>query len=106
MATRGYNQHVIAVGIRELKNRLSEYVRQVAAGETVLITDRGTVVAEMRPPLSDSRPESSYPGLELLVRQGRARRGAHNRPDLYEAHPRSDREGLALQLLDERISVG
>jgi prevent-host-death family protein len=37
-------------GIRELKNRLSAYVREVASGETVLITDRGRVVAELRPP--------------------------------------------------------
>jgi antitoxin (DNA-binding transcriptional repressor) of toxin-antitoxin stability system len=37
-------------GIRELKNRLSAYVREVENGETVLITDRGRVVAELRPP--------------------------------------------------------
>jgi antitoxin (DNA-binding transcriptional repressor) of toxin-antitoxin stability system len=29
-----------AVGIKELKNRLSEYVRVAASGETVLVTDR------------------------------------------------------------------
>jgi antitoxin (DNA-binding transcriptional repressor) of toxin-antitoxin stability system len=28
-----------AVGIKSLKNRLSEYVRLAAAGETVLVTD-------------------------------------------------------------------
>ncbi|MCA1792075.1 MAG: type II toxin-antitoxin system prevent-host-death family antitoxin, partial [Thioalkalivibrio sp.] len=38
-----------AVGIRELKNRLSEFIRLVEAGESVLVTDRGTVVAELRP---------------------------------------------------------
>lgn len=37
-------------GIRELKNRLSAFVREVEHGETVLITDRGRVVAELRPP--------------------------------------------------------
>ena len=31
------------VGIRELKNRLSAYVRLVRAGERVLVTDRGCV---------------------------------------------------------------
>ena len=39
-----------SVGIKTLKNRLSEYVRAAAAGETVLVTDRGQVVAELVPP--------------------------------------------------------
>jgi prevent-host-death family protein len=38
------------VGIRELKNRLSAYVRKVEAGDVVLVTDRGRVVAELVPP--------------------------------------------------------
>jgi antitoxin (DNA-binding transcriptional repressor) of toxin-antitoxin stability system len=39
-----------SVGLKILKNRLSEYVRLAAGGETVLITDRDRVVAELRPP--------------------------------------------------------
>jgi hypothetical protein len=39
-----------AVGIRELKNRLSEYLRFMQGGEEVLVTDRGKVVAELRQP--------------------------------------------------------
>ena len=39
-----------AVGIKTLKNRLSEYVRFAANGETVLVTDRDRVVAELGPP--------------------------------------------------------
>jgi prevent-host-death family protein len=38
-----------SVGIRELKARLSEYMRQVRQGRTVLVTDHGEVVAELRP---------------------------------------------------------
>ena len=38
------------VGLKVLKNRLSEYIRLVASGETVLVTDRDRVVAELRPP--------------------------------------------------------
>jgi prevent-host-death family protein len=37
------------VGIRELKTRLSEYLRQVRKGRTLLVTDHGEVVAELRP---------------------------------------------------------
>jgi prevent-host-death family protein len=38
------------VGLKVLKNKLSEYVRLAAAGETVVITDRGRPVAEIVPP--------------------------------------------------------
>ncbi len=39
-----------AVGIKLLKNKLSEYVRLAAAGENVLVTDRDRVVAQLGPP--------------------------------------------------------
>lgn len=39
-----------AVGVKILKNRLSEYVKLAAAGETILVTDREMVVAELVPP--------------------------------------------------------
>ena len=39
-----------SVGLKVLKNRLSEYVRLAAGGETVLVTDRDRVVAELVPP--------------------------------------------------------
>ena len=45
------------VGIKTLKNELSAYIRAVAAGETVLVTDRGEVVAELVPP----RPAEKVP---------------------------------------------
>lgn len=38
------------VGTRELKNRLSHYLKQVKnTGESLYVTERGTVVAELRP---------------------------------------------------------
>ena len=39
-----------AVGVKVLKNKLSEYVRLAAGGETVLVTDHDRVVAELGPP--------------------------------------------------------
>lgn len=39
-----------SVGLKTLKNKLSEYVRIAAGGETVLISDRDRVVAELVPP--------------------------------------------------------
>lgn len=76
-----------AVGLRVLKNRLSEYVRLAASGETVLVTDRERVVAELVPPREG---RTSSPGDALLadaVRKGwltpavgRARERAPHRP--------------------------
>jgi prevent-host-death family protein len=38
-----------AVGVRELKTRLGSYLRQVRRGQTIVVTDRGEPVAELRP---------------------------------------------------------
>lgn len=38
-----------SIGIKALNSRLSEYVRLAAGGETILVTDRDQVVAELGP---------------------------------------------------------
>lgn len=50
VATSSYHRIMRAVGVKILKNRLSEYVKLAAAGETILVTDREMVVAELVPP--------------------------------------------------------
>ncbi len=52
-----------SVGLKILKNKLSEYVRMAAAGETVLVTDRNRVVAEIVPP----RPDRKLSDDELIA---------------------------------------
>mgnify|MGYP000005736030 CR=1 FL=1 len=37
------------VGARELKARLGKYLRTVRGGQTLVVTDRGEPVAELRP---------------------------------------------------------
>jgi len=37
------------VGARELKTRLGTYLRQVSEGATLIVTERGRPVAELRP---------------------------------------------------------
>jgi prevent-host-death family protein len=59
-----------AVGLKTLKNKLSEYVRLVANGETVLVTDRDRVVAELVPPRADRSPLVSDAMLAEAVRHG------------------------------------
>jgi antitoxin (DNA-binding transcriptional repressor) of toxin-antitoxin stability system len=59
-----------AVGLKVLKNRLSEYVRLAARGETVLVTDRDKVVAEIVPPREGRSPLVSEARLAEAVRRG------------------------------------
>lgn len=90
------------VGVRELKNRLSEYIRQVRSGEGVLVTDRGEVVAELTPPGQGPADASVPPGLLALAKRGLATLGAHGEATLYPALPRTRRrKRTAAQLLDE-----
>jgi len=91
-----------SVGVRELKNRLSEYLRQVRAGERVLVTDRGEVVAELAPPGHGGYEPDVPAALLGLVRQGLATLGAPANAAVYPALPRRARRKLtAKQLLDE-----
>jgi antitoxin (DNA-binding transcriptional repressor) of toxin-antitoxin stability system len=88
-----------AVGVRELKDRLSEYLRLVRNGEEILVTDRGQVIAEVRQPLP--RAAAPYPRLLEAIGSGRARLGQPNRPDVYGTPATALPAGSAARLLDE-----
>ncbi|MGO9265864.1 MAG: type II toxin-antitoxin system Phd/YefM family antitoxin [Candidatus Binataceae bacterium] len=60
-----------SVGVKQLKSRLSEYLRLVRSGETVLVTDRDEVVAELRPTRRRPDSEDSLEGLlDSLAERG------------------------------------
>ena len=59
-----------AVGLKILKNKLSEYVRLAAQGETVLVTDRDRVVAELVPPRAGRSAVLADAMLAEAVRKG------------------------------------
>ena len=70
VATGSYLEGMRSVGIKLLKNKLSEYIRLAAGGETVLVTDRDRVVAELGPPAPARSPLISDALLLDAVRQG------------------------------------
>ena len=73
VTTGGYHPFMKAVGVKVLKARLSEYLRLVKAGEVVLVTERDTVVAELRPANRQNRaPADLGEQLEVLAEQGNA----------------------------------
>jgi len=74
-----------AVAVRELKNRLSAYLREVASGEVVLVTDRGKVVAEIRRPSVDTTQSPSEVALQRLVDDGLLTIGLPQDPAAYRS---------------------
>ena len=57
-------------GIRQVKNRLSYYLRRVREGELVEVTDRGEVVAELRAPRRKKKRVTDREALEQLAADG------------------------------------
>ena len=58
VATCSYNQDM-ETGIRELKDNLSRYIRRIEAGERVVVTAHGRVVAELVPPAAERQRRTS-----------------------------------------------
>ncbi|MHB8732393.1 MAG: type II toxin-antitoxin system Phd/YefM family antitoxin [bacterium] len=88
------------VGLRELKNGLSRYIRDVRSGHTVAVTDRGRIVAELRPPGDVSPGTRIDPGLARLVNRNLLVLGAPNAPNLYPRLRRLLKHTTAQRLLD------
>lgn len=57
----------MGTGIRELKDNLSAYIRRVEAGERVLVTAHGRVVAELVPPGTGAEARSAGRWDELMA---------------------------------------
>ena len=93
---------VKTVGVRELKIHLSAHLRDVARGDVILVTDRGRVVAELRPP--GAAEKSMTP--EELARQRLIDRGllkpavAPGSLNWTTPMPRLLKSGTSQELLD------
>jgi antitoxin (DNA-binding transcriptional repressor) of toxin-antitoxin stability system len=92
-----------AVGIKQLKSRLSEYVRLARAGETILVSDRDEVVAELGPPRHQRpEPESVAAVLEGLADRDLVTRASQPKKGwTWKAPALGLRPEAARKLLDE-----
>jgi prevent-host-death family protein len=68
------------VGVRELRQNLSVYLRRVKAGETLEVTERGELVARLTPP-----PRQSL--LDRLIAEGKATPATGDIRDLPPPEP-------------------
>lgn len=80
------------VGVRELRQRASQILRRVEAGESFEITDRGRPVAML--------VKIRKTGLAKLEAEGRLRRGTGTLPD-FERVPLAQGERLPSELVSE-----
>lgn len=88
------------VGLKVLKNKLSEYVRLASQGERVLIADRDRVVAELVPPEPGRAERVSDAVLAGLVREGLVTPALTPGRPLRVEHPRGARLAEVLAELD------
>jgi prevent-host-death family protein len=58
------------VGVKELKNRLTQYLRRTKQGEEVIVTERGTPIALIQPIRSADKAVSLEAKLARLAAQG------------------------------------
>jgi antitoxin (DNA-binding transcriptional repressor) of toxin-antitoxin stability system len=61
---------MITVGIRDLKNRLSEYLQYVKDGEKIIITEHKKIIAEISIPQEKEVPSSIEEKLKKLSKDG------------------------------------
>jgi prevent-host-death family protein len=79
----------MTVGVRELKNKLTQYLRRTKQGEEVVVTERGRPIAVIQPIQSVQGPAS----LEARL----ARAAAQGRLSLPTGRPRGDRRRVRVR---------
>ncbi|MEK6619396.1 MAG: type II toxin-antitoxin system prevent-host-death family antitoxin [Chloroflexota bacterium] len=82
------------IGVRELRQQASKYLRDVERGESIEVTDRGRAVARLVP----VSPEDTY---EELIRSGRIRPGKGELLDLGPPLPPKPGVPLPSEILAE-----
>jgi antitoxin (DNA-binding transcriptional repressor) of toxin-antitoxin stability system len=69
---------MISVGVRDLKNQLSQYLQYVKHGEKVLITEHNRVIAEITLPASGVSDHEIETQLEKLAVAGKLIKAKRN----------------------------
>jgi antitoxin (DNA-binding transcriptional repressor) of toxin-antitoxin stability system len=90
------------VGTKDLKNRLSHFLRLVRDGDVVNVMDRGEVIAQLRR-VESARSREDEAGLSQLARDGVLTRGRGRLQDVRPVRPKK-RSGRSISqiLLEDR----
>jgi len=88
---------MVAVGVRELKNLLSQYLKRVKTGERVVVTERGRPVAIISAPAASPSDRR----IEAMLREGAARWGG-GKPRGTLRPPRIKGPSVAQAVIEDR----
>jgi len=86
-----------AVGVRELKNHLSKYLKRIKEGEWLTVTERGRPIALISPP-THIQPDRYT---EELILKGLARWGG-GKPKGSRRPPRIKGQSVAQAVIEDR----
>lgn len=90
------------VGIKNLKNNLSAYLRLLKTGYCILITDRDQVVAELREPMSAGSLITTNSVFASWIQAGKIHAPVSpRRKKKYSLSPLKNKAGTSKELLDE-----
>ena len=90
-----------SVGIKELKNNLSAYLREVRRGTRILVSDRNTIVAELHEPRAGyGLADATDPVVAEWIDSGSVSPPIRKKTPL-PASPVVSEDGAALSLLDQ-----
>ena len=85
------------VGIRELKARLSKYLREVKAGHSITITDRGRPVGRLIPP-----DQPLQQRVETMLRAGLAEWNGKPLPTMKPTARLKEGKSIADLIIEDR----
>jgi len=72
------NSIMISVGVRDLKNQLSQYLQYVKHGEKVFITEHNRIIAEISLPKDSAEDKDTEHLLDSLAKSGKVIRAIRN----------------------------
>ena len=95
-----------SIGIRELRQHASRYLKRVKAGETITVTDRGEPIAELRPIPPEPTIYKYGPVIDRLIAEGKIREAKGNLSEWLKENPpiaveRKPGEPTLGEILDE-----
>jgi len=61
---------MITVGVHDLKNQLSQYLKYVKDGEKVIITEHNRIIAELKAPQNEEKLSAIEEKLAQLSKEG------------------------------------
>lgn len=89
---------MLNVGIRELKDHLSSYIKKVKRGEIVTITERGRAVAA----ITSLKEENAKKRLFELVMEGTLTWGGGEKPGGLKNPPKTKGKTVGEMVLEDR----